>query len=88
MPSIIKAEAAYVVGIGLLKYTPSPETSVVPVAVSVDGANHSILVLFAEAVLYCDWIHMGTAKVQQTTDVLIAHPERFQQEIERSMVMS
>ncbi len=60
----------------------------VPVAVSVHGANHSTLVLFAEAVLYCDWIHMGTAKVQQTTDVLIAHPERFQQEIERSVVMS
>ncbi len=30
---------AYVVGIGFLKYTQSPETLVVPVAVSVDGAN-------------------------------------------------
>ena len=41
------AEAAYVVAIGLLKYTPSPETSVVPVAVSVDGANQAFLFCFA-----------------------------------------
>ena len=29
---------------------------------------------------------MGTADVQQTTDVLCAHPELFQQEMERSVV--
>jgi hypothetical protein len=41
------------------------------VVISVDGANH------------CDWIHVGMAEVQQTTDVLIAHHGSLQQEIGR-----
>ncbi len=38
------SEAAYVVVISLLEYIQPPETSVVPVAVSVDGANHAFFV--------------------------------------------
>jgi hypothetical protein len=66
------AEVADVVVIGLLKYAQS----------RLRGWFEPccFFALLAEAVLYCDWIHVGTAEVQQITDVLIAHPELFQRE--------